>query len=200
RPFTLPAQHTPRVHGFRRAGTTLRPVGKKSTYNYGIPTIYPSMNRKLFISIGATLFALFVLQDVLELRWTALQEWQAGQLYRRWSGLGLFTVILFQWTLSLVRVVPRWEEKSIVFHAIHNWLGAFSPLLFYVHSMQLGFAYLFLLSITFFGNFLLGMFNLDVLKSKSMLVYQGWMILHVAFSFFISFVTLYHIWVVFYYE
>ncbi len=158
------------------------------------------MNRKLFIGIGATLFTLFVLQDVFGVRWSALQEWQSEQDYRRWSGLGVFLVILFQWSLSLVRVVPRWQGKSIVFNTIHHWLGALSPLLFYLHSVQLGFAYLFLLSLTFFGNFLLGMFNLNVLKSKSIVVYQGWMIAHVAFSFFISFITLYHIWVVFYYE
>lgn len=150
--------------------------------------------------LGLTLFCCFVLQDIIALKWGFLENLQADQMYRRWSGLGLSTVILFQWLLSLVRSVPRWEEKSITFHAIHNWLGALSPLLFYIHSTQLGFAYLFLLSITFFFNFLLGMFNLDVLKSKAMWVFQGWMILHVSFSFFITFVTIYHVWVVFYYE
>lgn len=158
------------------------------------------MKRTLFVSIGLILFALFVLQDALDLRWEALQTLQEEQMYRRWSGLGLFTIILFQWSLSLVRVIPKLSDKSIIFHSIHNWLGAFTPLLFYIHSMELGFAYLFMLSVTFFGNFLLGMFNLDVLRSRSQIVFQGWMILHVAFSFFVSFVTVYHIWIVFYYE
>lgn len=158
------------------------------------------MSRISFLIIGLSLFAVFVIQEVFELRWVMLEELQEDQMYRRWSGLALSTIILFQWTLSVVRVVPKWEELSFTFKNIHNWLGAFTPLLFYVHSMHLGFAYLFVLSITFFGNFILGMFNLDLLKSKSQIVFQGWMILHVAFSFFISLVTVYHVWVVFYYE
>ncbi len=158
------------------------------------------MNKAFYLGIGLTLFLGYVLQDALAWRWTYLQELQSDQMYRRWSGLILSMVILFQWLLTLVRSVPKWEEKSLTFYAIHNWLGAFSPLLFYIHSMQLGFAYLLVLSLTFFGNFVLGMFNLDVIKSKAMWVFQGWMILHVSFSFFITFLTLFHVWVVFYYE
>lgn len=153
-----------------------------------------------FLIIGLVLFAGYVLQEVLDLRWMMLQDLQQDQMYRRWSGLGLSLVILFQWLLSIVRVVPRWEELSLTFKNIHNWLGAFTPLLFYVHSMQLGYAYLFMLSITFFGNFLLGLFNLDLIKTTSQLVFKGWMILHVGFSFFVTFITIYHVWVVFYYE
>lgn len=158
------------------------------------------MNRIVFVTIGLTLFCAFIAQDVFQLKWEYLEALQDDQAYRRWSGLGLFSIILFQWSLSLVRVIPKLEEKTLLFYSIHNWLGAATPLLFYIHSTQLGFAYLFLLSITFFGNFLLGLFNLDVIKSKSKWVFQSWMILHVAFSFFISFIAVFHIWVVFYYE
>ncbi len=165
-----------------------------------LPKSSAAMNKSIYLIIGGITFLFFLLQDLLELKWMYLEQLQDDQMYRRWSGLGLFTIILFQWSLSLVRVIPRWEEKSFTFYAIHNWLGALTPLLFYVHSTQLGFAYLFVLSITFFGNFLLGMFNLELLKAKSKIIFQGWMILHVAMSFFISFITLYHIWVVFYYE
>ncbi len=158
------------------------------------------MGRKAFILTGLTLFALFVLQDLFQWKLVFLQEWQQDELYRRWSGLGLSLIILFQWTLSLVRSRPKWEELSLKFYNIHNWVGAFTPLLFYIHTTQTGFAYLFVLSITFFGNFLLGTFNLDVIKAKSTLVFQAWMILHVAASFFITFLTIYHVWIVFYYE
>lgn len=154
----------------------------------------------MYFYIGSFLFLLFVLQEVFQLRWEALYQLQEEQSYRRWSGLGLLFIILFQWTLSLVRSVPKWETKSLTFSKIHNWIGAFTPLLFYIHSMELGFAYLFILSITFFGNFLMGMFNFDMIKSKSMLVFQGWMIVHVSLSVFITTLTFYHIWVVFFYE
>ena len=158
------------------------------------------MNRTLFLSLGLILFVLFLAQDLLDWKWLQLQQLQSDQMYRRWSGLGLGVIISFQWLLTLVRSVPKWEEQSQTFYNIHNWLGALSPLIFYVHSMKLGFAYLFLLSVTFFGNFLLGLFNLEVIKNKSMWIFQGWMILHVSFSFLITFITIYHVWVVFYYE
>ena len=158
------------------------------------------MGKLGFLVIGGILFALFIAQDVFSLRWQALYELQDQQMYRRWSGLGLSLIILFQWSLSLVRSKPSWEELSLKFQRIHNWLGAFTPLFFYIHSMQLGFAYLFVLSITFFGNFLLGLFNLEILNSKSPIVFMGWMILHVACSLFVTFLTIYHVWVVFYYE
>ena len=158
------------------------------------------MGRKAFIITGLTFFTFYIVQDVFGLKLESLELLQQDQMYRRWSGLGLSLVILFQWSLSLVRTKPKWEDLSLKFYNIHNWVGAFTPLLFYIHSTKLGFAYLFVLSITFFFNFLLGTLNLDVLKSKSQIVFQGWMVLHVAASFFITFLTIYHIWVVFYYE
>ncbi len=158
------------------------------------------MGRSAFIITGLTLFALFIAQDVFDWKIQWLQMWQQEESYRRWSGLVLSLVILFQWTLSLVRSKEKWQELSLTFYSIHNWVGAFSPLLFYIHSSELGFAYLFVLSITFLSNFVLGTFNLEVIKNKSQIVFQGWMILHVAASFFITFLTIYHIWVVFYYE
>ncbi|MBB6463107.1 hypothetical protein [Flammeovirga kamogawensis] len=158
------------------------------------------MNKLIYFYIGSTLFILFVLQDALQLRWEGLYQLQEDQFYRRWSGLGLLFIILFQWTLSIVRSVEKWQAKSIAFYKVHNWLGALTPLLFYLHSMELGFAYLFILSITFFSNFLMGMFNFDVIKTTSKLFFQGWMIVHVSLSLLITTLTFYHIWVVFYYE
>jgi methionine sulfoxide reductase heme-binding subunit len=158
------------------------------------------MGRIAFILTGSILFACFLAQDFFDLKWEYLLQLQDDQMYRRWSGLVLSVIILFQWTLSIVRSTPKWEELSLTFYNIHNWMGAFTPLLFYFHSMKLGFAYLFVLSLTFFGNFLLGMLNLDVIKNKSQLIFQGWMITHVACSLFITFLTIYHVWVVFYYE
>lgn len=158
------------------------------------------MGKPAFVITGLLLFAAFIVQDLFEWKIEALQNLQHDESYRRWSGLGLSLVILFQWTLSLVRSKPKWQQLSLTFSNIHNWVGAFSPLLFYLHSTQLGFAYLLVLSLTFFSNFVLGTFNLDVIKSKSVVVFQGWMILHVATSFLVTFLTIYHIWIVFYYE
>ncbi len=158
------------------------------------------MHKKYYNIVGYVLFALFILQQVFDIRWEYLQDLQQDQMYRRWSGLALGIFILFQWTLSLVRTNDKFLESGLLFYDLHTWTGALSPIIFYVHSMQLGYAYLFFLSITFFSNFILGMFNLDVIKTKPQWYFQGWMISHVAISLLITLLSAYHVWVVFYYK
>jgi methionine sulfoxide reductase heme-binding subunit len=154
---------------------------------------------KAYMITGYVLLAAFIIQELADLRWPFLQDLQQVQYYRKWSGFGLILVIAFQWILTFVRAgsnnsIPRTLTQ------IHKWLGAFSPLLFYIHSMKLGYAYLFLLSITFFSNTVLGYTNLELIRNQPRWVYQGWMIAHVGFSLFISVLALYHVWIVFWYE
>jgi hypothetical protein len=83
---------------------------------------------------------------------------------------------------------------------LHKWLGALSPLFFYIHSMDLGYGYLLLLSYVFLTNALLGYINLDVVKNNSELLFKGWMIVHVALSLIVTFLLFFHISMVFYYK
>ncbi len=83
---------------------------------------------------------------------------------------------------------------------IHKWLGAISPLFFYVHSVNLGYGYLLLLSCVFFSNALLGYINLDVIKNNGDALFKGWMISHVALSLIITILLFFHITMVFYYK
>ena len=158
------------------------------------------MNKNYYLVAGYILFASFIAQQVFNWRWLALQELQQGQMFRRWTGLVLALFIIFQWGLSLARTSRRLQEKGLVFYNLHTWTGALSPLIFYIHSMKFGYAYLFFLSLTFFSNFILGMLNLDVIKQKPQWYFQGWMISHVAISLLITMLSVYHIWIVFYYK
>lgn len=150
--------------------------------------------------LGLVLLLLFFLQFFLKLRWNWLFELQQQEMFKRWSGLGLAIFIAFQWILSLTRVVVRFRKYAIKMNLIHKWLGAISPLFFYIHSMALGYGYLLLLSYIFFSNTLLGYLNLDVIKNNSDLLFKGWMILHVAFSIVITIMMFFHITMVFYYK
>ena len=85
-------------------------------------------------------------------------------------------------------------------NTIHKWIGAISPIIFYVHSMNFGYGYLLLLTYIFFANALLGYINLDVIKSSSEALFKGWMISHVAFSMIITILMFFHIAMVFYYK
>lgn len=159
------------------------------------------MNKKLYIIIGYALLCCYLLQEILDLRWQVLVALQREETYKRWSGLLLLMVIATQWTLTIARANKTLEVATLTrFYSVHKWLGAFSPLFFYLHSMQLGFMYLFFLSITFFANLVLGFTNLELIKKYPKWVFQLWMIFHVGLSVLITSLTLYHVVVVFYYE
>ena len=150
--------------------------------------------------LGVVLLLFYFVQFFLEIQWSVLQDLQSEEMYKRWSGLAVALVITFQWVLTLTRVVKKWKKYALKMTDIHKWLGALSPLFFYMHSMNIGYGYLLLLSYLFLANALLGYINLDVIKNNSDWVFKGWMILHVAFSILITTLMFFHIGVVFYYK
>lgn len=151
-------------------------------------------------SIGLTLLILYMVQYLVPLRWEWMYQLQNDQDYRRWSGLFLAIFIAFQWALTMTRVVKKWKKHSVKFTSIHKWIGAFSPIFFYIHCMEFGFAYLLVLSIIFMINMVLGTINLDIIKSEKEWLFQSWMIVHVSLSVIITFIMFFHIGVVFYYK
>lgn len=150
--------------------------------------------------VGLVLLFAFFLQFFLKLEWNWLLLLQQEEMFKRWSGLFLALFIVFQWMLSLVRVIKKWRKYNTTIQAIHKWLGALSPLFFYIHSMGLGYGYLMLLGYIFLSNALLGYINLDVIKNKGDVVFKGWMISHVALSLVITILMFFHITMVFYYK
>ncbi|WP_203257197.1 hypothetical protein [Hyunsoonleella ulvae] len=158
------------------------------------------LNNNKFTIVGLVLLSAFLLQFFLKLEWGWLYALQEEEMYKRWSGLFLAIFIVFQWVLSLTRTVKKWKKYAMKMQAIHKWVGALSPIFFYVHSMGMGYGYLLLLSYIFFANTLLGYFNLDVMKNNSDALFKGWMITHVALSLVVSIMMLFHITMVFYYK
>jgi hypothetical protein len=155
--------------------------------------------RKGYLITGLVFFLLYILQEVLNIRWQYLNALQLEETFKRWSGLCLLIFIMLQWSLTIFRIKKHLEPHAPSIMNVHKWMGSFSPLIFYIHSMEFGFAYLFLLSIAFFSNVLLGFLHVDVIKTKAYWYFQGWMIAHVAFSLLITLLALFHIWIVFYY-
>lgn len=150
--------------------------------------------------LGLLLFTAFFLQFIFSIQWGWLLELQQDQMYRRWSGLALAIIIAFQWLLSVVRTSKKLRKHALSMQNIHKWLGAISPLIFYIHSMDMGYGYLLLLSYIFFSNTILGYLNLDVIKNDSEALFKGWMISHVALSLIITILMIFHIVMVFYYK
>lgn len=153
-----------------------------------------------FLLFGFVLLTLYIIQDIFDLKWQWLYDLQLQESYKRWSGVFVLIFILFQWALTIVRISKRWRKHSLKFTTWHKWIGIASPLFFYIHAMEFGYGYLALLSYIFFTNMILGTINLDVIKSQKNWIFQSWMITHVALSVTITFLTFFHIGVVFYYE
>lgn len=150
--------------------------------------------------IGLTLLALFLFQYFFKLEWVWLLNLQQQQNYKRWSGLGLALLITFQWVLTLSRIVKKFRKNSQKMLVAHKWVGALTPVIFYMHSMGMGYGYLALLAYIFVTNTFIGYVNLDVIKNSSEVLFKGWMILHVAFSIIITLLMFFHITMVFYYK
>lgn len=157
-------------------------------------------NQKVITIIGLVLFCSYILQDILDFKFLDLENLQAQEIFKRWSGLGVALFIAFQWGLTFSRIIPKLRKHSIKLTEIHKWIGAFSPLLFYIHATSYGYGYLALLSYVFFTNMLLGIINLDVIKSQKEWLFKGWMITHVTLSLFITIIMFLHIGTVFYYK
>lgn len=149
---------------------------------------------------GLVLLGIYFLQFFLKLEWNWLFHLQQEETYKRWSGLALALFIAFQWVLTLTRTIKKFRKYAVSMQNIHKWLGALSPLFFYIHSITLGYGYLLLLSYIFFANTLLGYFNLDIIKNSSDAFFKGWMITHVALSIVVTILMLFHITMVFYYK
>ncbi|RCS26139.1 hypothetical protein DUT90_10195 [Polaribacter sp. WD7] len=150
--------------------------------------------------IGLILLLAFFVQLFFKLEWDLLLELQQEQMFKRWSGLVLALFIVFQWMFSLTRTVKKFRKHNLTVQNIHKWLGAISPVFFYIHSMHLGYGYLLLLTYIFLLNTVLGYINLDVIKNDGELLFKGWMITHVALSLIITILMLFHITMVFYYK
>ncbi len=152
------------------------------------------------VYIGGTLFLLYILQYLFDLKWEWLHHIQLNENYKRWSGVLIALFILFQWVLTVTRVSKKLIIHSQKYARLHKWAGALSPILFYIHALEFGYGYLALLSYIFFANMILGTINLDIIKSQKNWIFQSWMIIHVVFSIVITFLMFFHIGVVFYYE
>jgi len=63
--------------------------------------------------VGLVLLSAFFLQFFLKLEWNWLFELQQEEMYKRWSGLTLALFIVFQWVLTLTRVVKKFRKHAM---------------------------------------------------------------------------------------
>lgn len=152
-----------------------------------------------YVWVGLLLVAAFVLQNALGLRWEWLAERQRDPTYKRWSGLVLALYISAQWALTALRVRQRWREAKRAY-TLHKYLGVLAPLFFYAHAQSFGYAYLLVLSVTYFATVLVGILNQELLPFRRRWIGDVWMLIHVGCSAMMVLLSAYHVFISFYYS
>lgn len=149
--------------------------------------------------IGLILILVFFVQTGLGWYWGWLAEQQTHELYKQMTGLLLVLFLSHQCWLSLQRTQcdPGAARRALTRHKCY---GTLAPLLFYVHSVRLGHAYLLALSLTFFAVFTLGLFHQQLVNLEKKWLNQSWLIGHVALSTALLALVGYHVYVSFAYE
>lgn len=156
------------------------------------------MKNKPILITGYILIIMYILQYILNVNWEIINKLQGDNVYKKWSGFILLLFILFQWVLTFIRAIFKpSNQKKHLFLELHKWIGAISPLIFYLHSVKPGHALLLFLTIIFFTNSIIGLLNAknDLLKKKW--VYNVYLSSHIILSISVLTLSIIHIWVVF---
>ena len=147
---------------------------------------------------GAAMWLLFLAQLDQGFEWPLLSALQGQTWYKVASGSLLAGFVCFQWLLALLRV-NRWARAARALYSWHRTVGAFSPVLLFLHSTRLGFGYLLMLSTVYVANNVVGLVSPSAFPRLKMLV-PFWVVAHVALSVLLAALVVYHAWTALYYE
>ncbi|MDH5407936.1 MAG: hypothetical protein OEY00_04945 [Gammaproteobacteria bacterium] len=168
--------------------------------NKNISSLIVSSNPNVtYLVWGMSLLALFAAQLLLGLRWEWLAQLQQGEVYRQFTGYLLLSYVLIQARLGLKRVKNQTTNLVKEFD-MHKIQGVFGPLVFYIHSIEVGYAYQLLLAIVFLGNCIIGYFSPHALQWKNKVYLLSWTITHVSLAVLTLFLMIFHIYVVYQYS
>ena len=147
--------------------------------------------------VGVVLVVVYLAQDAVDLRWEWLHRFQSIDEFEYATGAGLFFYIGCQWYLFLVRLGRKRLLRPMV---VHQRSGVFAPVLFYDHSMQIGYGYLAALSWIYLTNVVVGAANPTGLRIPYRYYTAVRIVLHVALAALTVIIALYHAYVALYYK
>jgi len=154
---------------------------------------------QFYLLMGSLMLVLYFTQLNLNLRWLWLDGLQNNEVYQQTTGFLLLAYVIMQGRLGFQRL----NKKNIPFSSIlksHKIHGVFGPILFYIHSMDIGFAYQIVLTFVFLGNSLVGYLNPQAINLRKKWYILSWTILHISLAILTLILMLFHIYVVYYYS
>ncbi|MGI9331905.1 MAG: hypothetical protein ACR2RL_01990 [Gammaproteobacteria bacterium] len=154
---------------------------------------------KLYAVLGLLLLLAYLVQDLFSLKWLWLVERQTVESYKQVSGLVLASFVLYQWRVSMLRAKGQLQQARIKLPK-HKIGGALAPVFFYLHAHQIGYAYLFLLSVVFLSNVAVGLLNHELVPIRRRWFLTGWLVLHVHLAMLLVVLMIYHVVIAFCYQ
>ncbi len=113
--------------------------------------------------------------------------------WRTWSGVVLFAMFLFQWTLFVTRRTGQ-GPKGRLHYDLHRFGGIFMLLLFVAHAGAIGYGIMGAVSIAIVLLGVTGLLGPEVLRLKSTAWRQGRVLLHYALATMLGPLLLLHGW------
>ncbi|MDE2941912.1 MAG: hypothetical protein OXP10_06185 [Chloroflexota bacterium] len=147
--------------------------------------------------VGVLGVLLYVGQDVAGLRWEWLAQAQDLDGYKYVTGAGLLSYVGWQWWLFYSRLKRRNLRRLLPWH---QRTGALVPLLFYVHSVEVGYGYLAALSWVFLGNMLVGAASPLGIRINNRYYTVSWGVVHVSLAAVTVVLGLFHAYIAVYYK
>ena len=139
----------------------------------------------------------YLAQDALGLRWEWLYQMQTVDAFKYVTGSGLLTYVGWQWWLFYWRLKRRNLRQLLSWH---QRTGALAPLLFYIHSIEIGYGYLAALSWIFLCNLLVGVGSPLGISVRNRYYTVSWGIVHVSLAALTAALGLFHGYIALYYK
>ena len=149
---------------------------------------------------GIALVFAYLAQDALDLPWQGLYALQKLDWFKYLTGSCLFLYIVWLWSLFLLRLNGLKGRKAGRLMTFHERSGVFAPLLFYLHSVQIGYGYLAALGWIFLGAIAVGTASPVGMRVPGRGFRACWMAVHAMLAMLMLILGLYHAYIAFYYK
>lgn len=155
------------------------------------------LNKYFFI--GMTLLVLYVVQAQSGYRFEILEKLQNDTNYKQISGYVFVLYLLYQWKLSKTKVTNQTTQFQRVLNS-HKFYGIFVPVVWFLHSAEMGDGYLAILSVVLLTTILTGLFNYENSRFRQKVYLYGWLITHITAATLTLGLILFHVYVVYNYS
>ncbi len=145
---------------------------------------------QLIVTLG--LCILYLIQNALNWGLPSVAALQQLDGYRITTGGILIAFIGYQWYLPYLRLTRKPAHAAT---QLHSYTGVLAPVLLYLHSVSLGFAYTFVLSFLFLLNTMVGAVDKTLIWNlqRRQRYQRIWLMVHVPASCLITVLALIHL-------